>query len=36
MSNQTSDNNKRIVKNVLLSDSNLVVYEETNIARMLK
>lgn len=32
----TSDNNKRIVKNVLLSDSNLVVYEDMNIARMLK
>ena len=36
MSTQTTDNNKRIVKNVLLSDSNLVVYEDMNIVRMLK
>lgn len=33
---QISDNNKRIAKNILLLNSNLVVYEETNIARMLK
>ena len=29
-----SNNNKRIVKNVLLSDSNLVVCEEMNIVRI--
>ena len=34
MPSQTSDINKRIVKNVLLSDSNLVVYEEMNIVRI--
>lgn len=34
MSSQTSDINKQIVKNVLLSDSNLVVYEEMNIVRI--
>lgn len=28
MSTQTTDNNKRIVKNTLLSNSNLVVYED--------
>ena len=32
----TSDNNKQIAMNSLLSNSNLVVYEETNMARMLK
>ena len=32
---QSLDNNKRIVKNILLLNSNLVVYEETSIARML-
>jgi hypothetical protein len=32
---QSLDNNKRIVKNILLLNSNLVVYEETSIAGML-
>ena len=36
MSTQTTDNKKRIVKNTLLPNGNLVVYEEMYIARMLK
>mgnify|MGYP004503878049 CR=1 FL=1 len=34
MSTQTSDNSKQIVKNVLLLNSNLVVYEAMYIARL--
>lgn len=36
MSTQSSDNNQQIVKNVLLPNSNLIVYEAIHIARMLK
>lgn len=36
MSTQSSDNNKRIAKNTLLPNSNLIVYEAMYIARMLK
>lgn len=33
---QSSDNNQQIVKNVLLPNSNLIVYEAMYMARMLK
>ena len=36
MSTQTSDNSKQIVKNILLLNSNLVVYGTMYIVRMLK